>query len=64
MITLSFWHTHIRFPLCITIDVALWAEPQHYRFHQHVCNSLKLLFMLQQLCSYILSEVSYTTRKQ
>lgn len=64
MITLSFWHTYIRFPLCITIDVALWAEPQHYRSRQRVCNSPKLLFMLQQLCCYIFSEMSYRTRKR
>lgn len=49
---------------CITIGAAPWAEPQHYGFHQRVCNSLKLLFMLQQLCCYIFSEVSYATRKQ
>lgn len=63
MITLSFCHMDIRLPLSVTVDVALWAEPQHHRSHPCVCNSFKLLFMLQQLCCYIFSEVSYTTRR-
>lgn len=64
MIALTFWRSYPKFPLCLTVDVAPWAELRHYSFRQCVCNSLKLPFMLQWLCWYVFSEVSYTTRKQ